>query len=312
MTVEPLRVALRQGLGWVHRTGDIVLWSESAVPELWEAIADREAALPDLGRLATGSYQRWVAIDVHDQTCGASCDLLLIQPGDPHSLKIHRRTVHPLRNLDGLGVGGAGAGPAEPHSHLEMGTVPAGGFVLLKRIEPHTEGPSLVPADMSPVIGSHGPKENPLPESGPATVDFQASSQYAGAPSPSPLRRPGEARPGLNRKRQQTPERFSVLLDDGHTTPVGGGLVVGRNPAKDLPDGFEPLTVSGVGVSRVHWEVWPADDGELLITDRGSTGGTVVESPSGETTSVEPGVPVKIVAGSAVLFAKRRATVVSR
>ena len=87
---------------------------------------------------------------------------------------------------------------------------------------------------------------------------------------------------------------------------------MGRNPTKDLPDGFEPLTVSGVGVSRVHWQIWPAGDGQLLISDRGSTGGTVVESPSGEPISIEPGTPIKIVADSTVLFAKRRATVVSR
>lgn len=309
MSAESLRVALRPGIGFVYRTGRIVLWSDKAEPELWEGLSDHEVGLTDLGRLVTGSEDRWIAVDLHELACAASCNLLLRRPGEPHSLKLRRRTINPLRDVDGLQVGGVGAGVGAPESHLKEGTVPAGGFVLLRSVNGSSEGPMLEPEDMSPIPKSSDSPAVSFPETGPATLDFQSSGNPVAAPSP--LRRPGEARPGLNRKRQSAPKRFSIQLDDGRTFPIGAGLVVGRNPVKGLPDGFEPVTVSDEGVSRVHWQVWPNGDGELLITDRESSSGTVIESASGEVTSIGPGAPAVITTGATVLFANRRATVVA-
>jgi len=101
---------------------------------------------------------------------------------------------------------------------------------------------------------------------------------------------------------QAEPAPARLVVSDGTTVDLSRPVRIGRAPAADGPsDEIVLLTVLSPqqDVSRTHVEV-AARDGEVLVTDLGSTNGTTVSRP-GETDLPErlpPGTPVAVPVGS--------------
>ncbi|CAA9300065.1 MAG: hypothetical protein AVDCRST_MAG48-1247 [uncultured Friedmanniella sp.] len=98
------------------------------------------------------------------------------------------------------------------------------------------------------------------------------------------------------------PRRWTVVLDDGREVPVGGLVLLGRNP-QPRP-GEETAELVKVAdetrtVSKSHLALDVDDDG-LFVVDRGSTNGSTVTTTDGLTTPCEPGRPVHVTEGSVV------------
>ncbi|MBA2954383.1 FHA domain-containing protein [Nocardioides sp. MAH-18] len=99
-----------------------------------------------------------------------------------------------------------------------------------------------------------------------------------------------------------------LVFDDGETVAVDRAVLVGRapQPARSSTDGAPRLvTVPSPHheVSSTHLEIRPgsgADHGAAVVTDLGSTNGTVVVQPGLPPEDLRPGVAVQLVPGSLV------------
>lgn len=99
-----------------------------------------------------------------------------------------------------------------------------------------------------------------------------------------------------------------LVFDDGETVSVDRAVLVGRapQPARSSSDGAPRLvTVPSPHheVSSTHLEIRPgsgADHGAAVVTDLGSTNGTVVVQPGLPPEDLRPGVAVQLVPGSLV------------
>lgn len=99
-----------------------------------------------------------------------------------------------------------------------------------------------------------------------------------------------------------------LVFGDGETVAVDRAVLVGRapQPARSSSDGAPRLvTVSSPHheVSSTHLEIRPgsgADHGAAVVTDLGSTNGTVVVQPGLPPEDLRPGVAVQLVPGSLV------------
>ncbi len=116
---------------------------------------------------------------------------------------------------------------------------------------------------------------------------------------------PTEVQPVVEPALGDQPEAVrSLTISDGQTVAVEGPVVIGRAPVASRTTGEEePLLVSVPSplheISSTHVEVRPGPDG-AIVTDLGSTNGTVVVPPGAGPQSLEPGVPVSLVPGSLI------------
>jgi pSer/pThr/pTyr-binding forkhead associated (FHA) protein len=100
-----------------------------------------------------------------------------------------------------------------------------------------------------------------------------------------------------------------VLLrfDDGGVITAGPAMFIGRDPIAppgEAPAMLVPVADPDRSVSKTHLTVRAHPDG-VVVTDRGSVNGTVVQSPSGEVTSLVPGEGALVPLGSTVRFGSR-------
>ena len=99
-----------------------------------------------------------------------------------------------------------------------------------------------------------------------------------------------------------------LLISNGDVVDVDRALVIGRAPeARRAIDGEEPRLVTvpspHLEISSTHIEVRPgsgADHGSAVVTDLGSTNGTVVVQPGLGPEDLPPGVAVQLTPGAII------------
>ena len=97
-----------------------------------------------------------------------------------------------------------------------------------------------------------------------------------------------------------------LVFSSGETVEVDGALLVGRAPeARRLTTGEEPRLVTVPSphqeISSTHLEIRPgsgADHGSAVVTDLGSTNGTVLVEPGRTPEELQPGIAVRLVDGA--------------
>lgn len=106
------------------------------------------------------------------------------------------------------------------------------------------------------------------------------------------------------------PTLGTLIFDDGSTFGLEHGYVIGREPANDsaVVSGTArplPLTDPERGISRIHAEV-RLEGWDTLIVDRGSSNGTHVAVPGGDSWQrLETDVPVVLSNGWSVAIGRR-------
>ncbi len=155
------------------------------------------------------------------------------------------------------------APPALDHDGLTQGGAPL----------PSTEATPVPPTEATPVPPSE-------PDAGPAQ------------PEPAPTSRP-VAR---------------LVFSNGETIEVDRAVLVGRAPeARRFTSGDQPRLVTvpspAQEISSTHLEIRPGagpDHGTAVVTDLGSTNGTVVVQPGLPPEDLQPGIAVQLVPGAII------------
>ena len=99
-----------------------------------------------------------------------------------------------------------------------------------------------------------------------------------------------------------------LLLPTGDTVDVDRSILVGRAPeASRIVTEGEPRLIAVESphqeVSSTHLEVRPgsgADLGSAIVTDMGSTNGTVLVQPGLAPEDLQPGIPVQLIPGAII------------
>ncbi|MDN5894309.1 MAG: FHA domain-containing protein [Nocardioides sp.] len=99
-----------------------------------------------------------------------------------------------------------------------------------------------------------------------------------------------------------------LTFSDGETVDVDRAVLVGRAPeARRFTSTDQPrlVTVNSPNqeISSTHLEVRPgsgADHGSAIVTDMGSTNGTVLTLPGLSAEDLQPGIAVQLLPGSVI------------
>ncbi len=129
----------------------------------------------------------------------------------------------------------------------------------------------------------------------------QAPATAGTAESPPP---PPTAIDESTRAVQRKPaESWLLRLPDGATVPIVGSTLVGREPSneQDQAHSLVRLTDPGPSVSKTH-ALLQIEGRQLLVTDLGSTNGTVVVDARDNETQCIPNVPVTVPVGGSIDF----------
>lgn len=147
----------------------------------------------------------------------------------------------------------------------------------------------LVPAERQPLPAPPAPEREPAARNGGALG--------------SPLRPPPPA--------GQPAARWRVTVDTGESVPVEGLTLLGRRPEARPGEPVHrllPLASDDRSLSKTHAQLEVADDGVLVVTDRGSTNGSVLLR-GGVTRALPAGRPTTLLPGDVVRLGDRRLTV---
>lgn len=167
------------------------------------------------------------------------------------------------------------------------------------------------PVEAPPLgIGSWEPVGStpPPPPAPPAPFDLDHDGQtVAGVgpdvPSPTP---PGI--PGQPQAPAVTQPVAKLLISDGQTVVVDRAVLIGRAPeARRFTSTEQPMLVAVPSrlheISSTHVEVRPgtgADHGSAVVTDMGSTNGTVLVQPGLGPEDLKPGIAVQLIPGAII------------
>lgn len=216
----------------------------------------------------------------------------LVPDAAPAAPASDRRVGGPLIDAPpGLGDSGTVRMPASrrpvvlapPSGHVDAPAAPATAPAFFPAI------PGMAPA--LPTPSAPAPlSAPPAPAAAPPTAPAPAAPAPA-APAPlaatAPPRAPAES--GV----------IVIELPDGRRLPVGGRMLLGRDPAElDGWRGAELIRLADPerSVSKTHAAIEP-DEGALLVHDLASTNGTERETARGEVLPVAPGHPLRAEAG---------------
>jgi hypothetical protein len=110
-----------------------------------------------------------------------------------------------------------------------------------------------------------------------------------------------------------TGAELRLSFDTGERLDVTGPGLVGRNPVADEDEWTHLVAIDDPdhSVSKTHLAFWPEGD-RLVVTDRGSTNGTVMLDPSGVRWALMPGERVVVAAGWALVLGQRTVRVEAR
>jgi hypothetical protein len=166
---------------------------------------------------------------------------------------------------------------------------------------PHTPMPPAPPV-LPPMPDAPPTGANPEP---PAETDHDGLT-VTGAWQPPPPTPPGI--PGQPPAPDVTVPVARLLISDGEVVDVDRAVVIGRAPeARRFNDTEQPrlVTVSSphLEISSTHVEIRPgsgADHGSAVVTDLGSTNGTVVVQPGLGPEDLSPGVAVQLMPGAII------------
>lgn len=115
-------------------------------------------------------------------------------------------------------------------------------------------------------------------------------------------------------RRPAAPASYELILDTGQRIVLAGPIIIGRAPrarASEPTATLLPIADETMSVSATHLIVGPDPQG-AWVEDIGSTNGSEVVDSAGGTTSIGPGVRVRVPAGSTLRFGDRSALLVSR
>lgn len=212
---------------------------------------------------------------------------------------------------------GDGAGPAESEA-TEPEPVPT---------EPEATEPEPVPAEPEPM-----PAPAPMPE--PTPDPAVHPDPAAAAPAPvgwTPAPPPGASEhDGMTRAGDWDPQEFArrhpgipgqqpapsvvskpvarLVISSGESVEVDRAVLVGRAPeARRFTSSEQPRLVTVPSphqeISSTHLEVRPgsgADHGSAVVTDMGSTNGTVLVQPGLPPEDLQPGIAVQLIPGAII------------
>ena len=111
-----------------------------------------------------------------------------------------------------------------------------------------------------------------------------------------------------------------LVISNGETIPVDRVILVGRAPeARRFTSTEQPRLVKVPSplheISSTHLEVRPgsgADHGSAVVTDMGSTNGTVLEQPGLGPEDLKPGIAVQLIPGATINLGDGVTILVSR
>ncbi len=166
------------------------------------------------------------------------------------------------------------------------------------------EPPIWEPAEEEPVTEVDIPVRSPEP---PDWIPEPAlDGPTLSVPPPPPHPPPGI--PGQEPAPDVTSVVARLVISSGETVDVDRVTVIGRAPeTKQFPDDDPPRLVTVPSahfeISSTHIEVRPgagADHGSAVVTDLGSTNGTVVVQPGLGPQDLAPGEPVQLLPGALI------------
>jgi uncharacterized RDD family membrane protein YckC len=147
------------------------------------------------------------------------------------------------------------------------------------------------------------PRRQPVPSHTDPAMPGPAAEPVPGPPADDPERTVVRGAP----PRPAAPVAWQVTFDDGHAVVVDGLTLVGRRPEARPGEPVRhlvPLSSSDMSVSKTHAQLQVAPDGALIVTDRGSTNGSLLVR-SGVTRELPPGRPTTLLQGDEVRFGDR-------
>lgn len=155
--------------------------------------------------------------------------------------------------------------------------------------------PAPEPAQSRPSAPPKTPAAHVPPAPEPAPPARPATAQAGGTPTAAASRRPGEA------------ATWRVEFDSGESFVVEGVGVVGRQPQGRPGETVRhvvPLVSRDMSISKTHAQFHLAADGALVVTDRGSTNGSLLIR-KGVARELTAGRPATLVDGDRVRFGDR-------
>jgi hypothetical protein len=179
--------------------------------------------------------------------------------------------------------------------------------------------PDWIPAPPSPAVTLPPPPVAPpvlppMPDSPPTEAYLQvpvAESDHdgdtlTGAWEPAPAEPPGI--PGQLPAPDVTVPVARLVISNGDVVDVDRAIVIGRAPeARRFNDTEQPRLVTvpspHLEISSTHIEIRPgagADHGSAVVTDLGSTNGTVLVQPGLGPEDLAPGVAVQLIPGALI------------
>jgi hypothetical protein len=161
--------------------------------------------------------------------------------------------------------------------------------------------PPPPPAPPAPPPPPAPPAELPEPDS-----DHDGETVMGGAWQPPPAAPPGI--PGQPAAPDITRTVARLHLSTGEVVDVDRAVVIGRAPeARRFSETEQPLLITVASpkleISSTHLEVRPgtgADHGSAVVTDLGSTNGTVLVQPGLPAEELQAGVAVQLIPGAVI------------
>ena len=226
--------------------------------------------------------------------------------------------------VPGDSAGAAEDGAAGPELPIDCGLVRVAGFrepayadAPAPQAETAPEPPTPTPPSTGPILPPPLlPPPPPLPPapSGELPTDLVPALDHdglthAGEPGADALAPPRPGIPGQPPAPDVTARPVArLVLPDGERVDVDRVVVVGRAPeARRFSPGEEPRLVTVPSpqqeISATHLEVRPgsgADHSAAVVTDLGSTNGTVLVQPGLRPETLIPGVAVQLLPGAVI------------
>lgn len=190
--------------------------------------------------------------------------------------------------------------PAAPASYSASYAPPAAPVPAMPQGQP--QGPPQGPGPSDPF---QGPPPGYGGAPGPAAPQGPPPGHAAAPPAPGGPHHDGPGQAG----RHAAPPSYHwrVTFDTGESFLVEGLGLVGRQPTGRPGEQVRhlvPLTSADMSISKTHAQFHLAGDGALVVTDRGSTNGSVLIR-KGVTRELSGGRPTTLVDGDRVVFGDR-------
>lgn len=175
-------------------------------------------------------------------------------------------------------------------------------------LPPPPPGPPPATPPAPPAAPPVPPPPAPPAPPGPEASDHDGETR-AGALDPTPFERRPSGIPGQPQAPAVTSRPVArLVISNGETVDVDRAVLVGRAPeARRFTSTEQPRLVTVPSpqqeISSTHLEVRPgsgADHGLAVVTDLGSTNGTVLVQPGLGPEDLQPGVAVQLIPGAVI------------